>query len=152
VRVALALLACSAAAVAGCSGGGGEPEERLTAEQWIAEADRICAEYEGRLDELPQPDDLEGLAAMAAAAEPIAEEGLDALRGLEPPDELEEEADEWLARTAENVRAIGDLREAAEAGDATRVQELASAGLDNEAAADRLAGALGLDECAASDR
>ena len=151
MRVALALLACCAAA-AGCSVGGGEPEVRLTAEQWIAEADRICAEYEGRLDELPQPDDLDGLAAMAAEAQPIAEEGLDALRRLGPPEELEEQADEWLARTAENVRAIGELREAAEAGDATRVQELASAGLDNEAVADRLARDLGLDECAASDR
>ena len=89
---------------------------------------------------------------MAAEAEPIAEEGLDALRRLGPPDALEERVDEWLARTAENVRAIGELREAAEAGDETRVQELASAGLDNEAVADRLARDLGLDECAASDR
>ena len=152
MRVALALLACSAAVFAGCSGGGGEPEVRLTAEQWIAAADRICAEYEGRLDELREPDDLDGLAAMAAEAEPIAEEGLERLRRLGPPEELEDQADEWLARTAENVRAIGELREAAEDGDETRVQELASAGLDNEAVADRLARDLGLDECAASDR
>jgi hypothetical protein len=87
---------------------------------------------------------------MAAEAEPIAEEGLDALRRLDPPQELEERVEEWLGRNAENVRAIGSLREAAEAGDATRVRELASAGADNEAAADRLASELGLAECAAA--
>ena len=151
MRVALALLACSAAAFAGCSGGGGEPKVRLTAEQWTAAADRICAEYEGRLDELREPDDLDGLAAMAAEAEPIAEEGIEALRRLDPPPDLETRVDEWLARNAENVRGIGELREAAEAGDETRVQELASEAIDNEAAADRLARELGLDDCAASD-
>ena len=138
------------ALVAGCSGGSSEPEVRLTAEQWVHEADRICAEYENRLDDLARPEDLDGLARMAAEAEPIAEEGLDALRRLGPPQELEERVEEWLGRNAENVRAIGSLREAAEAGDATRVRELASAGADNEAAADRLASELGLAECAAA--
>ena len=149
MRAAIVLLA--AVLLAGCTGGGGEPEVRLTADDWMRQADRICAEYEGRLDRLAQADDLEGLARMAAEAEPIAEEGLDALRRLEPPEELEERADEWLARNAENVRAIGELRAAAEAGDETRVQELASAAVDNEAAADRLASELGLEDCAATD-
>jgi hypothetical protein len=150
VRAPIALLA--AVLLAGCSGGGGEPEARLTAADWARQADRVCAEYEGRLAGLPEPENLEGLARMAAEAEPIAEEGLDALRRLDPPAELEERVEAWLARNAQNVRAIGELREAAEAGDATSVQQLASAATDNEAEADRMAAGLDLDECAASDR
>ena len=137
--------------LAGCSGGSGEPEVRLTEEQWAREADRICAEYEGRLARLSEPANPRELARMAAEAEPIAEEGIEALRRLDPPPDLETRVDKWLARNAENVRGIGELREAAEAGDETRVQELASEAIDNEAAADRLARELGLDDCAASD-
>jgi hypothetical protein len=137
---------------AGCSGGSAEPEVPLTAEQWAREADRICAEFEGRLEALERPRDLEALAAMAAEAEEIAEEGLDALRRLDPPETQEERVDEWLARNAENVRAIGELRDAADEGQEQRVQELASKAVDNEAAADRLASELGLDDCAASGR
>jgi hypothetical protein len=148
VRAAIVLLV--AVFLAGCSGGSGEPEVRLNEDQWTREADRICAEYEGRLARLAEPANLRELARMAAEAEPIGEEGLDALRRLHPPEELEERVGEWLARNAENVRGIGEIREAAEAGDRTRVQELASAAVDNEAAADRLAAELGLEECAAS--
>jgi len=149
VRAAIVFLA--AVLLAGCTGGSSEPEVRLTADEWARQADRICAEYEGRLARLAEADDLGGLARMAAEAEPIAEEGLDALRRLDPPEELAERVEEWLARNAENVRAIGELRAAAEAGDETRVQELASAAADNEAEADRLAAELGLDDCAATD-
>lgn len=141
-------MAFTALVLAGCSGSGAEPEVRLTQEQWAHEADRICAEYDERLDALEQPGSLDELERMAAEAEPIAEEGLDALRRLDPPEELEERVDEWLARNAENVRAIGELRAAAEAGDTARVQELASDAIDNEAEADRLASELGLDDCA----
>lgn len=146
-----AVIVLIAVVLAGCSGGSSEPEVRLTADEWTRQADRICAEYEGRLDRLADAGDLEDLARMAAEAEPIAEEGLEALRRLEPPEELEEPVEAWLARNAENVRAIGELREAAEAGDETRVQELASAAADNEGEADRLAAELGLDDCAAID-
>lgn len=149
MRAATALLA--AVLLAGCSGGSSEPEERLTTEEYVRQADRICAEYERRLARLAQPENLADLAAMAEEARPVAEEGLDELRALRPPEALEPQVEAWLERNEENVRAIDELREAAEEGDETRVRELASAARDNEEEADRLAAAIGLEDCAARD-
>jgi hypothetical protein len=148
VRRPIPGLAAALLLAAGCSGDG---DDRLSKEEYVRQADSLCARYDERLAKLPQPQTLEALARLAAQAQPIAREGVERLRALRPPEELEGKANEWLERNDENVRKIGELREAARRGDGRRVQELASAAADNEARADALARELGLRRCAAAD-
>jgi hypothetical protein len=148
-RAAAAPLAAAVVlALAAC---GDDGADRLSRDEYVRAADAICTEYEDRLARLENPRNLAGLARLADEALPIAREGVRRLRALRPPDELARRVRAWLERNDRNLRTIEQLRAAARAGDETRVQELASAGADNEAAADRLARELGLAACAAPD-
>ncbi len=149
MRVSSAGLALIVAFLAGCGGGGGG--ERLTKEQFLEQADAICADFEAKLDELPDPQNLEELIALAGEAQPIAAEGVARVRALNPPEELEADVDAWLDLNEENVQRIEDLREAGEAGDEERVREIATGGSENEQKADALAKKIGLSDCARED-
>jgi hypothetical protein len=146
MRAGPTMLAVSALlALAGCADDG---DGRLSKEEYVRAADAICAEYERRLAELRDAETINELARLADQAIPIAREGVRRLRALRPPEELAARVRAWLERNEENVRTIERLRDAARAGDETLVQELASAGADNEAKADQLARELGLRDCA----
>jgi hypothetical protein len=137
--------AAALVALAGCGDDGGD---RLSKDEYVRAADAICAGYDRRLARLGDPRDLVELARLADRVLPIARAAMRRLRALRPPDELAPHVRRWLERNDRNLRTIEQLRAAARAGDETRVQELASAGADNEAEADRLARELGLRECA----
>ncbi len=153
-RPALALLACLLLLGLGCDGGDGEGREaatepqRLSKAEFVRRADAVCAEYEQRLARLRQPRDVEALADLADEALPIVQEAIARLRALEPPAELEPEVERWLERNDENAERLEALRDAARAGDATRVQTIASAAAENEREADELARRIGLRDCA----
>ena len=141
-------LALAALAAAACNGGG---DDRLSKEEYVRRADAICARYDARLAKLPQPTNLAGLERTAGQALPIAREGVERLRALRPPEELDPKVRDWLARNDENVAKIGELQAAAQAGDTRRVQELAAEAADNEARADAIAKEIGLRDCAKRD-
>ncbi len=149
------LLAGICLLAAGCMSAGGstdgsDTDTRLTKAEYLKQADLICARFDSQLDGLPEPNTLEELAAMAAEAKPIAEAGVERLRMLEPPAELEKQVEAWLELNDANVDAIGRLQEAAETGKETAVQQVAAEATDNETKADALAAEIGLDDCAAS--
>ena len=150
------LLAGICLLAAGCMSGGGSSDgasggDRLTKAEYIEQADAICARFDKELDALPNPANLEGLAAMATEAKPIAEAGVDELRALNPPEELDEQVDAWLVLNEKNIEAIDQLREAAESGDETKVQQVAATATDNEQKADAAAAEIGLTDCASTD-
>ena len=151
MRRARVALVAAAVVLAAAACGDGDGEDRLSREEWVRAADAICTDYDGRLEQLPDPNTLDELADVAERAHPIARAGVRRLRALRPPAELANDVDEWLDRNDANVRTIERLGDAARAGDETRVQEIASAGADNEAAADALARELGLRACARRD-
>ena len=122
--------------------------ERLTKEEYVRRADAICAEYDRRLDALPDPENVPDVASLAEEAFPIVQEGIRKLRELRPPQELGPQVEAWLRLNDANARNIHGLQEAAERGDARRVQEIASEAADTERRADELAAKIGLDECA----
>ena len=84
-KLALLALAASVALVAGCGGGGGD---RLSKEEYIAAADKICAEANSSIDALGEPTEAT-FDDYIAQAEKIAREQLDKLRALKPPGEDE---------------------------------------------------------------
>jgi hypothetical protein len=135
---------CGAAALAAACGG----DDRLSREELVAQADAICAKHEERLDALEEPESIEDVEAFAAEARPIFEEGVEELKDLEPPEDVQEDYDRWIELSEENVAAIGNLEQAAADGDAGRVQEIVSESQAKEQEADRLAQGIGLRECA----
>jgi hypothetical protein len=140
---ALAVL-CGIAALAACGGG----DDRLSQEELVFQADAICGEYEGKLDALDEPQSLEDVEALANEAMPIIEKGVDELEQLEPPEDLEDAYDRWIALSRESVAAIDDLKEAAASGDEGRVEQVVRETQAKEEEADALAGRMGLEECA----
>jgi hypothetical protein len=145
------VIAISAAALVlgGCGGGNGGGEE-MTADEFRQEADAICAEFEGRLDDLGRPESLDDLQNFVSEAVPIIEEGNAQLQELNPPDELQEQWDRAMEINNEQLETVRDLREAVEDGDQARVQELIEAGNEANTEADQLAADLGLEDCGSS--
>lgn len=144
MRLALGIaLVALAAAAAGCGG-----DDRLSREEYVKQADAVCAKYEKRLDALPEPESTEDLKAVIDEGLPIAREGTEELKALEPPEELEADVDEWHERNDKNLELIEDLGAAAEEDDEERIQELAAEADRNEQEADRIAAEIGLDNCA----
>jgi hypothetical protein len=142
------VIAISAAALVlgGCGGGNGGGEE-MTADEFRQEADAICAEFEGRLDDLGRPESLDDLQNFVSEAVPIIEEGNAQLQELNPPDELQEQWDRAMEINNEQLETVRDLREAVEDGDQARAQELIEAGNEANTEADQLAADLGLEDC-----
>ena len=145
------MIAISAAALVlgGCGGGNGGGEE-MTADEFRQQADAICAEFEGRLDDLGTPESLDDLQNFVSEAVPIIEEGNAQLQELNPPDELQEQWDRAMEINNEQLETVRDLRGAVEDGDQARVQELIDAGSEANAEADQLAADLGLEDCGSS--
>jgi hypothetical protein len=145
IRGVIALSAV-ALVLGGCGGGGGGGEE-LTADEFRQQADAICTEFEGRLNELGTPESLDDLQNFVSDAVPIIEEGNAQLHELNPPEELQEKWDRAMEVNDEQLETVRDLRDAVEDGDQARVQELLQEGDDANAEADQLAADLGLEDC-----
>jgi hypothetical protein len=154
-RPALALLACLVIAGFSCDGAERDsdvPPDPLSKAEYVRRADAICSEYDRRLERLPDPENVEGIADVAEDAIPIAREGARELRALRPPEDLEQTVERWLARNDENIERMQDLRDAARRGDATEVQRIASKAVENERRADALARRIGLRACAREEQ
>ena len=130
---------------AGCGG----DEDGGDTDAFPAEANAICADYEEKIATIPPPqEDLDEWAAIAGDIGDLLEAGVNKLDALEPPGDLSERYDEWLALKRESLSATRDLQDAGPAAN----QELISEALDrieqSEGRADEIAAELGLDECA----
>ena len=148
MRVVAAL--ATVALLAACSGGG-DGNERLSKDEYVEQADAVCAEYESRLGGLPDPGSIAALRALTQRALPVAREAVAKLRALRPPEALQARVDQWLRLNTLNVRRIEELGNAARAGDRVRVQEIARDAAANEREADRVARAIGLEACAETE-
>jgi hypothetical protein len=141
------VVAAGTLAAAGC--GESKGSNRLSKEDYLKRADAVCAAFDHRLEELPEPKTIEEVVTLADEAKPIARRGLAELRKLRPPTELQEDVDAWLALNRANVDAIDDLRKAAAASDEAAARAVSQRSVDNERKADALAERIGLEECAA---
>ncbi len=116
-RAALAVVAIALLA-AGCG------DDRLTKEEYIAQADAICKEGNEKMLALAVPTGLEEVAELAGQAIEIQEQAVADLRALKPP-----EADEAILNEAYDLLdrqiEIGkQIQAAAEAADQAKIQEL----------------------------
>ena len=144
MRVSGLALVLLALALAACGGG----DDRLSRQELVSQADAICMDFERRIDELGEPQSLEALAEFAREAQPIFDEGLDELRELEPPEDLEETYGRWIATGDETADVLQELGEAAGDGDEAEVRRISERADDLDQRSDRLARRIGLKECA----
>jgi hypothetical protein len=131
----------------GCGGDddGGDPDA------FRAEANSICADFEETIAAIPLPQEApDEWAAVAGDIGDHLETGVNELAALEPPGELEERYDEWLALKRESLSATRDLQEAGAAADQELISEALARLEEHEGRADELAVELGFDECATS--
>jgi hypothetical protein len=147
IKSALATLSLAATFVAAGCGGDGGGNGALSAEEFRQEADRICEEFEGKLNDVEPPTSPDDIQRFVNEAVPVIEDGTNQLNSLEPPSEFQ---DEWGRITEINdenldtIRAVRDALENEDLEEATRLMEEAGS---NENEADQLARDLGLTKC-----
>lgn len=134
-------------AAAGC----GEGEDRLTREELIEQADATCADFDAQLEEIDEPTGLDDVERYVQEVRPVIEEGTNELAELEPPEELQDEYDDWIAAMRSSVDQFDELEEAAASGDEQRIQEVFESVGQGGDEADRLAEDIGFQECGGDD-
>jgi hypothetical protein len=120
-----ALAATGLAVLAGCGGGGGEP---LTAQQLVAQGDEICKQGQQRFAEIQSQPPANASDAVDQTEQLIdsANEELDGLRDLNPPDELSDTYSQYLDAKQEALDLLEDGRDAADDQNAKLYGELQS--------------------------
>src|SRR5688500_9140110 len=109
MRSALAAMGTCLVLAAGCGG----DEDGVDTDAFPAEANAICADYEEKIATIPPPqEDLDEWAAIAGDIGDLLEAGVNKLDALEPPGDLSERYDEWLARKRASPSATRDLQDA----------------------------------------
>lgn len=132
--------------VAACGGGGSGGGEQLTAEEYAAELNAICEDFNATQEEF-QPQSLEDFAELGPAVHDAFEEAITSAEALEPPDELADTADAFVAAGKEQLDLFSELIDAAAAGDEEKVSELAEEGSQADTESDALAEELGATAC-----
>jgi len=133
---------------AGC---GGDEEDDGDADAFRGEANAICADYEEKIAMIPPPQEsLDEWAAIAADIGDLLETGVNELDALEPPGDLGERYDEWVALKRESLAATRDLQEAGAAANQELISEALGRLEQSEDEADEIADELGLAECGTS--
>ncbi len=140
-----AAILAAAALVSGCAGGGGS--DRLTKEEYIKQADAICAESIEKIKALGEPQDLAGLAALSKQAVEIAEDQLAQLRALVPPEEIEEQVNRAYDLVDQQNDVARQIVAAAESGDTAEVQQLVEEAAPLAQEGDDIAANIGLQVC-----
>ena len=140
----LLVISLLAVAAAGCGGGG----DRLTREEFASQANAICQDFEQRISDLDEPENIGDVENFADEAAEIASDGRDELGDLNPPEELEGDYDRLLESLDEAIEDIGRLGDAAADGDEAEVQRIAEEGEAKDEESDELARELGLGDCA----
>jgi hypothetical protein len=134
--------------LAACGGGGGG--QSLSAEEFRQQADAICKDYEGRINDLGSPNSLDELPAFVDKVIPIIEEGNGKLADLQPPDELAEDWDRAMELQNENLDVAHDLQDAIHDKDTARVQEDLTKLNATDQQSNEIARKIGLEDCGQS--
>jgi hypothetical protein len=102
------------------NGGGGE----LSKDEFIEQADEICAEAEAKSDAVDDPRTAEGYVGWSDEQIEIGEETKAELEDLEPPSDVEDDFGSYLENVDETIALLEEIRTAAEAGDEDELREL----------------------------
>lgn len=130
-------------ALASCS-------EGPSKEEFIEQADAICAEADAKTEGLDVPRTPQGLAEFVDRAQEISEDLLADIRALEIPEEGRETIEQMLQKIEETIAFLPDVQEAAESGDLRDIGRIGRRVQESAAEANRLAQEYGLEQCGRS--
>jgi hypothetical protein len=140
-RVVLLLAVVSAA---GCGGGDG----RLSKQEFDAKANAVCGKYQGRIDAVPEPKNLDDVPGYVDKIVPLIEKGTSEIDDLKPPEDLQDTYDDWRATQQRLLQKARDLKAAAQDNDAGRAQQVLREAGRASSRVDALARQLGANKCA----
>jgi hypothetical protein len=141
-RVALVLL-CACLALASCGG-----DENGDSDEFLQQANAICAEYGPRIAAIPPPfEDIDEWGAIGADIGDQLEASVNELRLLEPSDDLADSYSEWVGLRAELLTEMRGVQDAGNLHDETGVDAGLATITELQAQADELAEEIGLSDC-----
>ena len=135
-----------AVVAAGCGGGGGG--KALSHEEFVNQANAICADYNDRIAALGTPQGLGDLVTFAQKGSAIAREDVDKFANLKPPNADARGAADFVAAGRTVIDQLGKLEAAGRKSDLGAVQKIAAQGQANSDRSRLIAQRLGLIECA----
>ena len=140
-RVFAVLWACFM--LAACGG-----DEDEGSDEFLLRANAICAEYGPKIESIPPPvEDIDEWGAVGADIGDQLEASVNALRLLQPPDDLADSYAEWIGLRADLLNSMRGVQEAGNIHDEAAVEEGLAAIRETQARADELAEELGLADC-----
>jgi hypothetical protein len=141
----------AAAAVAGC---GGDDSGELSKDEFIAQADQICADFNESADadqqefeSLLDQGDFEAAADSFDQTAADSEEALAELEALPPPAEDQETIDEWLAILGKQPALAQEFSDALRARDVQAINALGPEVQRLDADSDAIADEYGMVDC-----
>jgi hypothetical protein len=138
----LLLLASLSFALVAC---GGDDKE-----DFVNEGNDICKEANEKVDDIDEPQNVDEVDEYADEILEVGEDTKSQFEDLDPPDEFQDDFDAYLDNVDEGLELIEELRDAGEAGDEARVEEILEGDelqdLDDEQ--EELARDMDLDDCA----
>jgi hypothetical protein len=140
------LLLLTVVSLAACSSGGSS-SQRLTRDQYAAQADAICSKYKTKADALSRPASLAGLARVADQVLPLLHDARGELRNLRPPENEDATANAWLDEFDVTIDDVKKIRDAAKKNERPAVVSAARRALNHDQRANEVAGQLGMTVC-----
>jgi hypothetical protein len=148
-RRAVAMAGVLAASTLGAFAGCGSDSDELSEEELVAEGNEICLEAREAFAELQDapPTTAREAADLTEQLLGIAEDELDQISALEPPSDLQDELDSYLAARERGIELLRDGLEAAESEDAAAYADAQAAIAAEQVERLELARAVGFTEC-----
>ena len=140
-RLLPALLSALALLLAACGG------EENGKNDFVAKADDICRRFNEKARGISRPESVAGLKRSADEAKAIAQEARDELRKLNPPDELKEDFDTFIAQGEKGIAELENLKRAAGKRDADELRRVAARIDELDRRQDAAAARIGFEVC-----
>ena len=129
--------------LAACGGGG-----ELSREEFVSEANAVCGRVNDELNEIQEPANLSEIAETLDEGLVVVRDGIADVRELDPPDEMSDDVDAWLAKVEESADELEKARDGAERNDQAAVGIALQSADDANTEANRLAARMALTACA----
>ena len=129
-----------------------EAPEGLALDDWVEQADEICAEATEQTEDLGEPADIDEIIEMFPDALDINEDEIAQLEELGLPDEMADEAEELLELRTQQVAMLSDAFDELESSDDPEavLEDMSVESDEMQADMEELAEELGLEECGIS--
>jgi hypothetical protein len=126
--------------LAACGGG-------LSKAELVKRGDAICKRVNDKVAKQQEPTTADDLAALARETVKISDPAIDDMAALEPPDELKNDFDAFVASLKKQRDLTEQIGNAAARGDTVKIQQIATQAQKAQAEYRKLSDKIGFKEC-----